>query len=138
MGLCRHTVDPEWGDKFSLNDSPIRCIQIDARTPKAQKMHQCDECFRIIHKGEEYRRDIMKLGAKLFHHKYCEDCLSVREVFFSSGWYFGELWEQFTDFVGDADGRLPEAQLLMLTKPARDKICDMIEEYWEHEDQGMD
>lgn len=123
MSGCAHTVDVN----FNTSD---RCVLIEARTPKALKMHTCFECNRIIHKGEEYRREILKHGSKMFHHKYCEDCLSVREVFFSSGWLYGELWEQMTDFIGDVDGRISEYQLTQLTKDARDKVLDMMEEYW--------
>lgn len=124
---CYHTVDVD------VDES--RCILIDALTPKAIKLHSCNECNRIILKGEHYRREILKDGAKLFHHKYCEDCLSIREVFFSSGWYYSNMWEDMTDFIGDADGSISESQLIQLTKLARDKVCDMIEEYWEDQDK---
>jgi hypothetical protein len=62
----------------------------------------------------------------LFHYKYCEDCLSVREVFFSDGWYYGLLWEQMQQFVLDCDGNISMSQLGMVTIPARDKIIDMV------------
>lgn len=122
---CQHTVSPIEGD---------RCIFIDALTPKAIKLHSCNECNRIIQKDEHYRREILKFGSKLFHHKYCEDCLSVREVFFSSGWYYERMWEQMTDFIGESDGRISEHQITSITKIARDKILDMIEEYWDSEE----
>ena len=118
---CCHTVN------ISLSEE--RCIIVDVRTPKAIKPHVCDECKREIGKGEVYRREVVKYS-DLFHHKMCADCLSVREVFFSSGWYFGGLWRDFEDFVVSCDGNISSSQLRMITKPARDKICDMLEEYW--------
>ncbi len=123
--VCEHTVAPVDGE---------RCVFIDARTPKAQKLHSCDECHRLIQKGEVYRRDIMKFGSKLFHHKYCEDCLSLREVFFSSGWIYGRLWEQMSDFIGDTDGNISTHQILSVTKLARERILDSMQEMWDGED----
>ena len=110
-----------------------RSILIEVRTPKAIKCHSCYECNRLIYPGEEYRREILKQGTDFFHHKYCEDCLSVREVFFSQGWYYEMLWEQMTDFIAHADGDISVACLKMLTKKARDKILDLMQEYWDAE-----
>ena len=126
---CHHTVDVDIDGDM--------CIQIDALTPKAIKLHSCNECNRIIQRGEHYRRDILKYGSKIFHHKYCDNCLSVREVFFSNGWYYEQMWEQMTDFIAESDGRISEYQLTQLTKTARDKILDAIEKYWAEQDTLM-
>jgi hypothetical protein len=106
---------------------------ISITTPKARKEHICSECHRIINKAEEYRREFYKYDNKTDISKLCEDCLSVREVFFSSGWYYGELWNQINEFINDNDGDLSVSCLLMLTKPARDKILDLIELQWSGE-----
>ena len=115
----------------SMGDEDERCILIEVRTPKARKFHSCDECHRLIHPKEEYRREILKYGSKFFHHKYCDNCLSIREVFFSSGWYYGMMWEQMTDFIGNVDGDISVSCLKMLTPTARDKVLDMMQEYWD-------
>lgn len=125
MNECHHTT--------SGPDSTERSIVIETRTPKARKLHSCDECHRLINKGEEYRREILKWGSKFFHHKYCEDCLSLREVFFSNGWYYTYLWEDMNDFIGKVDGKISEFQITQLTKSARDKVCTLMQEMWDEE-----
>lgn len=119
---CHCTVN------FSL-DRCERCVVIEVRTPKARKVHICDECGGVIYSGEEYRREILK-DSKIFHHKYCEDCLSIREVFFSSGWIYGQLWNQMVSFVNQSDGNISVSCIKMLTKKARDKVLDLIDDYW--------
>lgn len=118
---CSCTVD---------NDIAERAELISITTPKARKEHICTECKRTIAKTEEYRREFTKFDNETYISKTCEDCLSVREVFFSSGWYYGGIWEQIQDFINDVDGDLSVTCLLELTKPARDKILDLIEERW--------
>jgi hypothetical protein len=101
-------------------------------TPFARRVEICSECNRDIHVGEDYRKEIFYHGSR-FTHRTCEDCLSIREVFFSSGWYYGEIREQMEEFVYYSDGQLSVKCILELTKKARDWVLDIIESTWEED-----
>lgn len=115
-------------------DIDERAEMISIYTPKALKHYLCDECENVIRIGVEYRKEIYKFDSIHHIHKTCEDCLSVREVFFSSG-YYGCIWIQMKDFIADVDGDLSVSCLLDLTKSARGRILDMIEKHWRIEDE---
>lgn len=120
---CCHTVDVDICDE--------KAIIIDIREPKARISHVCDECNKEIEKGEEYRNEVLRYDGKLFHHKLCDDCLSVREVFFSSGWYYGTIWEDMVTFIENCDGEISNSQLQMVTETAKTTILDLIDQYFE-------
>jgi hypothetical protein len=42
---------------------------------------------------------------------------------------YGEIWEAVGEEVNNGD--IPESCLAEMTKNARDKICEMIQEQWE-------
>ena len=110
-------------------------ILIGTNTPIAKKEHICSECCRTIRKGEEYLTEFFvhhdNASEKGTSHKTCNDCRSLRSVFFSDGWYYGQMWEQMHAFVNECDGDVSVECILMLTKTAMDKVLDMVEEQWE-------
>ena len=112
-----------------------RAELISIYTPKSFKHSLCSECENVIKIGVEYRKEIYKHNDSIYVHKTCEDCLSVREVFFSNGWYYGGIWSQMAEFIVNTNGNLSVSCLLDLTKKAQDRILDMIEEHWRIEDE---
>lgn len=106
---------------------------LENRFVKSRKVHSCDECRRIIAKGDEYYKETWVYDGKVNHHKTCEDCYSLRQVFFSSGGWYGQLIDDMSDFVVDCGGELSVPCLLELTPRARGMVCDMVEKTWDEE-----
>lgn len=97
--------------------------------PKARVSHRCGECHREIVKGEVYERFRGLCDGSWFTAKTCIDCKSVRESLFCS-WTYGTMWDDFRElYEGD---KLPSSDCMMkMTKAARDKVCDIIEDGWD-------
>ena len=96
---------------------------------KAKKTHKCTECKREIPKGEEYEKVSGKWGGGIDVFKTCKDCLSLRNEFFTS-YYFGRIWEIFSEHVDGVGASIPEACLSNLTPVARGRACDIIQDWW--------
>ncbi len=123
---CSCTVDVEIDD---------RCTLLSNRFVKARKKHKCSECHRTIHPGEEYFKEATVYEKHFHDHKTCDDCYSIRQVFFSSGWYFGEIRKQMSEFIWECQGDVSVSCILQLTKPAKDWVLDLVEEaYNSYED----
>jgi len=100
--------------------------------PKARKEHRCCECRRIIKKGEQYNNTSGLWDGGWDTYKTCTDCESIRDALFCS-FIYETLWGQLSETFSDSP-EVPSAECMMkLTKPARDKVCDLIEKYWEEE-----
>lgn len=102
---------------------------------KARKEHTCCECNRTIVCGEEYEMCKMLHDGTWRNYKTCGDCVSVRKSFFCHGWYIGVIWDHIEEHISEIDGQLSSECFENLTKSARDKLCDLVEEYWEEEDE---
>lgn len=101
----------------------------------ARKTHKCGECYRMIQIGEKYKCEKNVYEGELETFKTCTDCMSVRDALFCN-WMYGEIWEAVGEEVNNGD--IPESCLAEMTKNARDKICEMIQERWkdlEEEDE---
>jgi hypothetical protein len=120
---CACTVDIDICDE--------RVELLSSNIHKARKEHKCHECHRKINPKEEYVKEVFISGGDFTTHKTCEDCYSLRQVFFSSGWFYGQLWEDFIEMVNDYGGDISVSCILQLTKPAKDEVLDIIEKYWE-------
>lgn len=102
---------------------------------KAKKQHKCGECYRIIQPGEKYKYEVNKYD-DIDTFKTCIDCMSVRDTLFCS-WLYGKIWEEVREEI--LEGNIPESCLAKMTKSDREKICEMIQEEWEdeeNEDEG--
>jgi len=97
--------------------------------------HVCGECNRRIPKGEEYIIECTEYDHEITVYTTCEDCYSIRQVFFSSGWYYGEIRDQFEEFIVEYGGDVSVSCILQLTKRARDWVLDKIEEYWKEQEE---
>ncbi len=93
-------------------------------------MIKCGECGRQIEIGEKYEWYRGEYDGERHTNNTCLDCVSLRENFFN-GWIFGDTWGDFIDNMDDCGWEVPEKCLSKCTPRTREKICFMIEEYWE-------
>lgn len=126
---CACTVDMDIDD---------RCEMITRRFIKARKPHVCSECHCLVSPPDEYFREVTVYDGHMQTYKTCEDCYSIRQVFFSSGWYYEQLLEDLQEFIIDCYGEVSVPCLLQLTPRARGMVCDIIEAYWEDNDEEID
>jgi hypothetical protein len=100
---------------------------------KARKGHKCVECGCAISAGDRYEHSSNKYDYGIDVFKTCLDCISMREVFFCDGWFYGGIWEQFNEYLRDAiSGEyFSWSKLGKVTPTVRAEICEMIEELWE-------
>lgn len=97
----------------------------------AKKQHKCSECGRIIMPGEKYEYVFGVWDGIPSIYKTCRDCQSVRNAFFCEGWLYSMIWDNVWEHLREINGNLESDCLLSLTKPSRDRVCDMIEKTWE-------
>ncbi len=108
------------------------CVTLlSAKTPIAIKIHSCDECKRIIRKGESYTREKTIFEGVFIEYITCSDCKSIRDTFFPT-FSFILLRSDFIDCVVDCQGQLSETKISKLTPAAREWVCDQIEKYWSY------
>jgi len=119
------------------------CIYVDAENDlsgfqkiinrKAIKKHICHECYRTIEKGEQYEYVSGMVEGDFFTNKTCSECLSLRNVFFCSGWYWGCVIDDLKNFINDTDGDFLNDKIFDLTEKARWKLFEYIEDYWSYQ-----
>ena len=109
------------GSEFSRNE---------IRT--AKKEHKCCECKRTIIPGEKYEYTVGKWGGLIGVYKTCNDCLSVRKELFPYDFIFSEMWYYIKEDINNGT-EFNSSCLANLTTNARNKICDLMEEYWDEE-----
>jgi hypothetical protein len=119
---CEIEVDHDGGPQF--------CQEINR---KARKEHTCCECHRTITIGEYYEYVSGCWDGYFSKYKTCLDCVSVRKAFFCS-YIYTMIWEDLAnEFCSYPE--LPSAEcMMMLTKPAKDKVCDLLESYLDEDD----
>ena len=121
----------------SCVDMDVNCYAdiLKDTMPVARKEHECGECKRIIHPGEIYRSEKTVYDGMLTTQKTCIDCNSIRESFICGSWYWGEILEAVQNNIYDCSGKFSESAVKSLTIPARTKICEMIQRYWDWADE---
>ena len=92
----------------------------------------CCECKEIIKTGERYRKETVEWdnGCKTKNNT-CYGCISIRDTFFCDGWYYEMIFECLKEHINEMGGEISEDCLIQLTPKARDKVCKIIEDYWE-------
>jgi len=111
-------VDLDFGGSSELHNAKI---------VKARKKHKCGECYRQIKVGKKYEYVTQKFDGEFFCHKTCLDCLSVRDVFFSNGWSYGEIWEYLTEYFKDTAPKIFVEDTSELTEYARNRILKIVD-----------
>ena len=74
----------------------------EARTPIARKEHQCEDCSRMIQRGDKYHRVSGKFDGDFFDTITCAICQEIRDAFTcderdTAGPPPGELWADMVD-----------------------------------------
>ena len=116
---------------IGVDDADDIDIQAVHEKRVARKEYRCCECHRIIKRGETYDNARGKWGGSFSTFRTCSTCESIRSAFFCNGWIFGEVIERLEDHINDVDGNISSECLAGMTKQARDRVCDMIDKYWE-------
>jgi len=98
---------------------------------KSRKNHKCDECKQIIHQGESYRKEVFIFDGFTIH-RTCDTCLSIRETLFCDGIIYGEMWYLLREEIANTDGDINQTCIASLIPSARNKVCDMIQNYWDN------
>ena len=107
----------------------------DKRARKARKQYKCEECNKVIDKGERYIYVSAKTEGCLWQFRHCADCESLLKTFFTCGYWHGMLWENFEEHVRALDGKISSECLLQLTPRARDMALEIIQESFDHLDE---
>lgn len=99
---------------------------------KAKKEHKCNECGEIISIGDGYRKECFIFeGFNI--HKTCSTCNSIREIFFCDNIIYSEMIYYLEQEIDEMKGDINQTCIAQLISSARNKVCDMIEEYWDEE-----
>ena len=98
--------------------------------PRAKKRWKCGECGETIELGKKYACFSGKEDGRWCLSRTCMDCHSVTEHLFC-GWIYGQVWSQLADHVYESGGEVAWVKIAKLTPRAREKVCDMVERYWE-------
>jgi len=105
------------------------------RYRKARKEHKCCECEKVIEKGERYEIIAGKWDGDVSTFKTCLDCAAIRDELFCHGHTFEYLYHDLNEHIRDTDGQIAPSCLVKLPRRARNIICDMIDRYWEKDDE---
>lgn len=113
-------------------DGVLACCNEAIR--KARKKYGCYECEAVIEPGDQYECATGVSEREWYTIRTCMDCKSVRDALFCR-FEYGVIWDDIWDTLRSTEG-LPAASCMMaMTKTARDKICDLLEEVWEAADR---
>ena len=119
---CGCSIDSYTGDEsYTFHATNMRL---------ARKEHKCEECSRVIERGETYEHSVGLYEGEFQVNKTCPDCLSLRDTLFCS-WVYGSLWEDFEEEVYKYPESVSYDALARLTPFALAKACAIIEEVWE-------
>ncbi len=113
----------------SMDDGIATILQDKIVT--AAKEHCCCECRRTITMGEKYKTEVTLYDGRIVRYKTCLDCISIRDEFFSEGWYWEAIKEMLWEHVMECQGDISESSLEALTPMAREMVCGFVEKAWE-------
>lgn len=102
---------------------------------KARKIHICGECLREIKPGETYETMFGVWEGSHDTHKTCSDCLSIRSELFCDCWFYGQVWENLAEHVRAVGTDVLSCDATQLTKPARDRFLDLVEDTLEWDEE---
>ena len=115
------------------------CTCLSSTRPKARKEHKCNECKRIIPIGDKYLREVTLYDGEVEAWKTCKDCESIRDNFFTGGYYYGEILYTLREHIYESYGDVSESCIADLTPGAQEIVCNIIEDYWgDNDDEDED
>lgn len=94
--------------------------------PRARTEHTCDECSRVIGKGERYHTQGGKHEGGFLWYKTCAHCTVASEWLLEAcdGWVFTRREEDFRSHVVGDEKELRSRPLTRLYRWMRDDWCD--------------
>jgi hypothetical protein len=101
-----------------------------ARTVKAAKDHKCCECGGIIVRGTMHHLAGGKWDGDFSTFRTCPVCREIIKAFFCNGYAFGAIYDDLWQHRRDIGGNVKGECLSGLSAPAREKVCEMIEDVW--------
>lgn len=105
--------------------------------PTARKRHRCGECREWIEPGEKYERISTLFDGEFDEHKTCMGCVSIRKEFFKDGYYYEQVIQDFEEHVRECSGIISESAISRLSAKGKEKVSDILHEYWEeYEEDG--
>ena len=110
------------------------CVTLGEARRKARKIHRCTECRQLILPGQQYLEERTLWEGRVEVHKTCGTCENIRDNFFKSGWLYGEINWALKEHIHESYGDVSESCIAELTPAARDRVCSMIEEYFDEQD----
>ena len=97
------------------------------------KEYKCNECRVIIPANSKMEIIVQgfatKKGSKYEFHRTCPDCFSMRDKLFCD-FYLGMIWDTLWEEIIETDGDISQSKIAEMTTTARNKVCDMIDEYF--------
>jgi len=128
--------------KGKVIEMECACIYVDAehdysgfqkiRMVTARIYHICDECHCVIEPRTKYELVTGMADGEFFSNKTCPECLSIRNVLFCSGWFWGCVIDDLINFISDTDADFLNDKIFDLTEKARWKLFEYIEDYWKY------
>jgi len=103
------------------------CTLLSSSRPTARKDHKCYECRKTISKGTSYLKEVIVFDRELTSYKLCPVCESIRNTFFTEGWYYGQLMNMLYDHISDCE-TISEDVILKLIPEAQSLVLKMMEE----------
>ena len=136
MSGCACLTDGGYGEPMEVGIKQDR---------KARKEHKCVECGRIIQLGETYKYVGGKFKGDWLNFKTCSDCVSMQKNLLQCGFDIGSCWDdvemgltESIKYSKPGDESIPWSDIGKCTKPAQNKVFDIIEKAWKKQDNESD
>lgn len=116
---------------YAENDGEY-LVLLSKTEPKARKQYNCNECCKPILPGDKYRREVgvfEEEGGGLETYHTCMICAEIRDTFFSCGFTYGGLIEDFQNHIEASDGQIKGELIKSLSPPTKEKVLSMIAKY---------
>ena len=87
------------------SDGTMTPLREETRT--ARKSHRCNECNRVIDRGEQYKFEAFVYERQIWTYKTCVHCLAVRDWLWEhcGGFLFDMVKEDFLEHKDEQPGR---------------------------------
>ena len=96
-----------------------------------ENQQRCCECGVELTEGDQYRKEIVRHDYEAYTYRTCLNCISIRDNLFC-GWTWTNLLDDLRGEIEDGED-IPESCMATLTTPARERVCEIIETFWERE-----
>lgn len=122
-------------DTSEVSQESFKAFRVISKTT-----HKCFECGRKIPPGEEYLVEAVKWElnngeTERDRFKTCDDCKSLRDTLCCS-WSYGSVLDDIFYALEDIpDDLFPWLSFAKLTPAARDYIFNIIEGWWEEQEE---